>query len=338
MKNIFIVVLLAVVVALGVFAQRQAGKSTQILTELQQAKTELATAQSELKASREAIDTAESVQRNSKALQATLVQTSQFAKEKEKQAQQLQEKLSAVKTNSSNPMAGMAKMFNDPKMRDMIRTQQKAVMGPMIEKQYGALMKSLNLSEEQSTGLKKLLTDKMLAGADVGMSMMDDSLDAKAREELTKKVQADQVAYDAQIKEMLGDNYPAYQSYEKSVPDRMVLSQFGDQLSGNLAMSDGQQQQMITALTDARTGYKWTTDFSNQKDLGNGDLKTMFTEEKLNQFTVEKEKFDQQFLSQAQTILSAEQLKEFEAFQKSQRDLQLMSLKMAAQMFGSKNQ
>lgn len=337
MKNILIVLLLAVSVVLGALMYRQANQTTKNRAELQSVQGDLAKAQSELKASQEAIDRAESVQRNSKALQATLAQTSQFAKEKEQQAQDLQEKLTSSKTNSSNPMAGMAKMFKDPGMRDMIKNSQKAVMGPMIDKQYGALMKQLNLTEEQSAELKKTLTDKMLAGADVGMSLMDDSLDATARAELTKKVQSDQLAYDAQIKEMLGDNYPEYQNYEKSVPDRMVASQFSDQLSGDLAMSDGQQSQLVQAMTDARTGYKWTTDFSDQTKMGSGDFATMFTEDKLNQFTKEKELFDQQFLGRAQGILNPQQLTQFEAFQKSQRDMQLMGLRMAASMFGPKN-
>jgi uncharacterized membrane-anchored protein YhcB (DUF1043 family) len=335
MKNIVIVVLLAVGVVLGALTYRHVKQTAHSRTELEQVQAKLAQAESELKASQEAIDRAESVQRNAKALQATLSQTSKFAKEKELQAQQLEEKLASTKTNSSNPMAGMAKMFKDPAMRDMIKNSQKAVMGPLIDKQYGALMNQLNLTEEQGAEFKRMLTDKMLAGADLGMSLMDDSLDAAARKELTKKVEADQLAYDAQIKEMLGNNYPAYQDYEKSVPDRMVAGQFGDQLSGDLAMSEGQQAQLVQAMTEARTGYKWTTDFSDQKSMGGGDLATMLTEEKLNQFTLEKEQFDQQFLGKAQAILTPAQLKEFAAFQKSQRDMQLMGLKMAASMFGS---
>ncbi len=51
-----------------------------------------------------------------------------------------------------------------------------------------------------------------------------------------------------------------------------------------------------------------------------------------------KEQFDQQFLTQAQQILTPEQLTAFQSFQKAQRDLQIAGMKMAAQMFAPKAQ
>ena len=336
MKNILLNLLLAVAVGLGAFAYHQSRQTAQNHSELLEVQTQLATAQAQLKATTAATDKAASVERSSKALQETLVKTSQFAREKEKQAVELQQKLADTKTNSNNPMAGMAKMLNDPKMKEMIRSQQKAVMGPIIEKQYGALIRQLNLTDDQGGQLKQLLTDKMLSSADVGMSMMDDGLDTGQRAELAKKVKTQSDEYDAQVKQLMGDNYPAFQSYEKSVPDRLEVSQFGDQLSGGLALNDSQQSQLQQALSDARTGFKWTTDFNREQDPGKADFSSLFTEEKLNVFTTEKEQFDQQFLGKAQTILSPEQFKEFQAFQKTQRDMQMLGLKMAAQMFGAK--
>ena len=338
MKNIFIAVLLTVSIALGAIAYRQANQSSQNRTELLLVHNELAEAQNKLKASAEAADKAASVERSSKAIQETLVKTSQFAKEKEQQAAQLQEKLADVKTNSSNPMAGVAKMFNDPKMREMIKSQQKLVMGPMIEKQYGALFEQLKLTPDEGGQLKKLLTDKMLAGADAGLAMMDGSLDEKERAEQTKKMKAEQEDYDAQIKQFFGDGYDSYKNYEKTVPDRMVVSQFGDALSGDAALQPDQQAQLIQALNEERTGFKWTTDFSDQsKPPADGNYAAMFTEEKLDKFTQEKEKFDQQFLARAQKILSPEQFKQYAQFQRTQRDMQIMGMKMAAQMFGGEN-
>jgi hypothetical protein len=47
----------------------------------------------------------------------------------------------------------------------------------------------------------------------------------------------------------------------------------------------------------------------------------------------EREQFDQQFLSRAQQILTPAQLTAFADFQKTQRQMQVAGLKMAAQMF-----
>ena len=338
MKNILIALLLAIAIALGALAYHQASQAAQNRAELLSVHEELAAVQNKLKAGADVADKIASEARSRKALQETLVKTSQFADEKAKQAEQLQQKLADTKTNSSNPLAGMAKMFNDPKMREMIKSQQKMVMGPMIDKQYGALFEQLKLTPDESGQLKKLLTDKMLAGADAGMAMMDGSLDEKERAEQTKKMKAEQEDYDAQIKQFFGDGYDSYKNYEKTVPDRMVVSQFGDALSGDAALQPDQQAQLIQALNEERTGFKWTTDFSDQsKPPADGNYAAMFTEEKLDKFTQEKEKFDQQFLARAQKILSPEQFKQYAQFQKTQRDMQIMGMKMAAQMFGGEN-
>ncbi len=338
MKNIAIILLLLASLTLGALMLRQQKQSVETQATLAQMQTDLATAQTQLKATAEAAAQIANTKRSSKILQETLVETSKFADEKAKQAEELQLKLAAAaKTNTNNPMANMAKMFSDPKMKEMIKAQQKTVLGPMISKQYGELFQQLNLSADDSTQLKKLLLDKMLAGADVGMSMLDDSLDATNRAALGKQVKATTDDYEAQIKAFLGDGYASYQSYEKTVPDRMTVNQFGDQLSGDNTLNPEQQTQLIQAMSEARTGFKWTTDYTdNNKVPADGDYASMFSEEKLDKFTQEKEQFDQQFLERAQKILTPEQAKSFAEFQANQRQMQIMGMKMAASMFGGK--
>ncbi|MBW8864869.1 MAG: hypothetical protein JF609_08090 [Verrucomicrobia bacterium] len=338
MKNAALILLLATSIALGVLAFHLQKQSAQTQTELARVQNQLAEVQNQLKAAADATDQVATARHSSKVLQDSLTETSRFADEKAKQAEQLQQALADAKTNSpKNPLAGMAKMFSDPKMKEMMKTQQKAVMGPMIEKQYGALFQQLNLTADQSAQLKTMLLNKMLAGADAGMSMMDDSLDADKRAELAKEVKTATDAGEAEIKQFLGDSYPAYQTYEKTVPDRQVVNQFGDQLSGNDALSADQQAQLTQALNEARTGFKWSTDYTD-KNPPNGDYAAMFSQEKIDQFTQEKEQFDQQFLEQAQKILSPSQATQFKDFQTTQRQMQLMGMKMAARMFGQKNQ
>jgi hypothetical protein len=145
--------------------------------------------------------------------------------------------------------------------------------------------------------------------------------------------------YDAQIKQFLGDdNYPAFQNYEKTMPDRMTISQFNDQLAGGpTALNADQQQQMIQMMSGERNNFNWTTDY-NDKNPANGDFASMFSDDKINQYTKEKEQLDQQIFAHAQQILTPEQLASFQQFQTSQRDLQIAGMKMAAQMFAPKSQ
>ena len=332
MKNITIVVLLAVSIALGALTIHQKNQ-------LAQMQTQLASVQNQLKKKSEADEKTMFAESRAKMLQNALTETAAAAGEQSKQVAQLQKSLVATKTNGANPFGEMSKMFKDPKMKEMIKSSQKMFMGPMIDKQYAALFQQLNMTPEQAATLKDLLQKKMLAGADAGMSMMDGSLDAAQRADLTKQIKSATDDYDAQLKQFLGDeNYPAFQGYEKTVPDRMTVSQFSDQLAGGASpLSNDQQQQLAVAMNDARTSFKWTTDYNN-KNPPNGDYASMFSEDKINQFTSEKERFDQQFLTRAQQILTPEQAMAFQQFQTAQRELQIMGMKMAANMFAPKSQ
>jgi hypothetical protein len=170
--------------------------------------------------------------------------------------------------------------------------------------------------------------------------MLDGSMDAAKRADLAKQMKSQTADYDAQIKQYLGDdNYKTFQSYEQTVPDRMAVSQFSDQMaSSSTPLNADQQQQLIQAMHDERTSFKWTTDYSNQQKMPEGDMSAMFSPDKIDQFTKEKEQFDQQFLNRAQQILTPEQAAAYQSSQKLQRDLQITGMKMAAQMFGPKGQ
>ena len=337
MKNIAIVLLLAVSIALGALAFRQKHQLTET-------HTQLVAVESRLQAQAAAIESTKAAASRAKMLEAALKETAAAAgeqsKQQTKQVAQLQTKLAEAKTNApAGGLSALSTMFKDPKMKEIIKAQQKTVRGPMIEKQYAGLFRQLNMTPEESTSMKDLLMKKMLAGADSGLSLLDGSLDAAQRAELTKQMKAETEAYDAQIKNFLGtDNYSAFQSYEKTVPDRFSVTQFNDQLgSGPNQLSADQQEQLALAMSEARTSYKWTTDYSNKKPT-DGDYAAMFSEDKLNQYAQEKEKFDEQFLTKAQQILTPDQSKAFADFQKTQRDLQMMGMKMAASMFAPKSQ
>lgn len=328
MKNIIIAALLAAAVAFGALFMWQRNQAKTQSVQLAQAQTQLATAESQAMESSEAREKISLAETKARILQSTLKETAASAVEQSNQVAQLK---AAAKTNTS-PLAAM---FKDPKMMELIKAQQKLVMGPMIEKNYSALFKELKLSPEQSASLKELLQSKMLAGADMGMAMLDGSLDAEKRKELGQKVKDDTAAYDQQIKDLLGaDNGKAFDAYEKTVPDRMAISQFHDQLAiSPNALGAEQEQQLIQVMNEERTSFKWTTDYNNNNpaDL---DFGKMFTEERLAKFAQEKVQLDQQVLARAKQFLTPEQLTAYEQYQTQQREMQVAAMNMAAKMFG----
>jgi hypothetical protein len=338
MKNIILCTLIVLCAALGVLDVAQGNKLQKQSLQITQAYQQIAALKEELKQQSEAIENAKESEAKAKILQQTLTESTSAVVEQSKKAEQLQQSLTEAKTN--NPMHGMAAMFKDPKMREMMKSQQKAVFGPMIQKQYSDLFKELNLTPDQAAAFKDLIEKKMLTGADAGFSMMDDSMDASQRADIAKQVKSQVDDVDNQIKQYLGDdNYQAFQSYEKTVPDRASVGQFNDAFAGTPnALTSAQQDQLVQAMSDARNNFTWTSGL-NRRDPGmTGDMSTLLTEDNINKFAQEQEQFDQQFLTRAQQILSPDQLTAFEQFQKTQREMQVTGLKMASQMFKTAGQ
>ena len=334
MKNIILSILLIGSVALGVLYVNESGKLTKQSAQLEQTQQQVAALEAELKEKTEAIENARETEAKAKILQKTLTESTSAAVEQSKKSEQLQNSLAEARTN--NPMHSMAAMFKDPKMREMMKSQQKAFMGPVIDKQYSDLYKQMNMTPEQTATFKDLLQKKMLAGADAGFSMMDDSLDASQRADLAKQVKSQTDDFDNQIKDFLGDqNYQSYQSYEKTVPDRMSIGQFNDQFAGTPnALSGDQQNQLVQAMSEARNNFQWTSGLNQQNPGANGDMATLLAADNIDRFVAERTQFDDQFLARAQQILTPAQLTAFKEFQVTQRNMQVTGLKMAGQMFG----
>jgi uncharacterized protein YxeA len=331
MKNIIIGILLTITVIFGGLYFQQTRKTTQaeasvasLQKEVSDLKTSLAQQEKHAASLRDQLHN-------------TLVESAANAGEAAQLQQVLTNRVETdanVKTNAK-PANAFAEMFKSPEMRDMIKNQQKAVLGPMIDKNYAEFIASLQMTPEQSAGLKDLITKKMLVDAGMGMDMLSGDLDADKRAELVKQARADKEAIDAEIKQFLGaDNYTQYQSYEKTLPDRMVLGQFKDQLaSGTGALNAGQEQQLMQAMSTERQAFKFTTDYNDQSKF-NGDFASFFTEEKMNTFFTEQEQLSQRYLARAQSILSGDQLAAYQKFLTGQREMQKAAMKMAAQMFG----
>jgi hypothetical protein len=314
-------------VSLGAFAIHQKNQLAQL-------QTQLADAQNRLKADSEAEEKIADAENRTKVLHEALEETSKFADEKAKEAEKLQQSLAAAKKKDTNPFGEMAKMMKDPAMKEMIKAQQKATIGSVIDKQYAEFFQQMNLTPEQSATMKELLEKKMLAGSDAGMSMMDGSLDAAQRAELSKQVKSAKDDADAQIKQFLGDeNYKTFQDYEKTSPYRTAVGQFSDQLAGSATpLSEDQQAQLIQAMSDEQSGFKFTTNFGN-KNPANGDYAA-----RINQYAMEKEKLDQRVLARAQQVLTREQVEAFQKYQTTQRTLQMAGMKMGAKMLTPKSE
>ena len=332
MKTTFLVIALIGCIALGILGFKQSKELKAQGDDLAQAKLELQGLKEELQKKNEAIENARLSEAKTKILQQTVAASTTAAVAESKKSEQLKASLDEAQTN--NPMQALASMLKDPKMREMLKAQQKSMIGPAIEKQYADLFKQLKMTPEQKADFKDLLGKKMLASSDVQMSMLDDSLDSAQRADMAKQAKEQTDEFDNQLKQAVGDeNYKAYQTFEKTIPDRAAVGQFNDQFTdSSTALTGAQQDQMVQALSDARNNFNWASGLNQQNPGANGDIGSMLTKENIEKYAAEREQFDEQFLARAQQILTPEQFAAYKDFQKTQRDLQLLGIKMAGGM------
>lgn len=340
MKNAVILLLAAATLGAAGFAVYQHNQLSTARSRLAARDAELADLTSQLNAAEgrlaAAASAAEKVslaERKAKLLQDTLSQSTAAAQEHLQQVADLQKSLAEAQTNSGSLLT---ELFKDPDMREMIKVQQKTVIGPLVDKTYGPLFKQLKLEGDQSSQLKKLIEEKLLGSADIGMSMLDGSMDSVKRTDLGKKIKEASDAIDAQIKELVGtENYSLIENYEKSLPDRTVVSQFQDQLTAtSSALEPAVEQQLIDLMQEERTRFQWTTDYSANPDTAQVDLAAYFQEDRLDRYLSEKERFDGQYLQRVQPLLKEDQYTALAQFLESQRKVQLAAMKMAAKMLG----
>ena len=329
MKNLVIVLLVVTTVVFGGWYFSQQKKTGQ-------AEAKVAELEAQLKKRQEAdAKVVAKKEKQVKELRGRLNDTTAVAVEKSSQVSQLEQALTAAKTNSTaNPLAEMMK---SPEMREMIKTQQRTAIGGMVDKSYAGLFKELNLNPEQTVALKDLIMKKTLDATDMGMAMLGGDMDEAKRKELGRQIKETTDATTAQIKQFLGDqNYPQFEAYEKSMAERMQVGTFKEQMAlGNTPLNPTQENQLVQAMSEERQNFKFTTDFADQSKF-TGDFTQFFSDERLGQFAHEKEQLDQRSLVRAQQILTPEQYEVFAKSQTAQRDMQMLGLKMAAKMFGPK--
>ena len=231
-------------------------------------------------------------------------------------------------TASQAPMQDLAKMMKNPGMKDMIRAQQKGQQDMM----YGSLFKCLQLSDAELENFKGVLLDKQMALVDSSMDMMSGAATPEEKKAAAEKMKETTAAYDAKIKELLGDdNYAVYKSFEDTQAERMQVTLFKGSLSGVDQMSDEQEDSLIRAMHDERSNFRSAVSGFDDKQSADP---AQFTPERITQMLAESAKLQEQYVAKAAAILTPSQLEQFKANQKQQLAMQEMGMKMAAKMFG----
>ena len=224
---------------------------------------------------------------------------------------------------------GLAKMMEDPKMRDAFKAQAR--MG--IDMMYRDLFDLLDLKEPKKSQLEKLVSEKAATGMELGFSMMGAKKSPEEIKKLSDELMAKTRDYDAKIKDLLGeDDFTKLKRYEDSTNERMQLKTFSGMLaSKNLEMDESTETRLMDAMYQERQKFPFANSFSSQQ---NTDM-SRFSEDNIQKFGTEYSQLNQNIVSRAGEILSPPQLEVFKESQTQMETMVKMHIEMAGKMFGS---
>jgi hypothetical protein len=224
----------------------------------------------------------------------------------------------------------LSKMMEDPEMRKMVRTQQKA----MVDMMYGGLFKQLKLSPEEQTAFTEELLDTQMRQMENMRGLFGDEGPGESDAQRKEAAKQAKTESDARIRELLGEErFAEYTDYQKNVGERMQLNQLQSRLeTSNLQMQDGQMTQLMRLMQEERD--RVPSIFPTGPDANPADFKSL-TPEKMDQQIAWMEDYNRRVLERAGTVLTPEQLQVYRDFQDQQASMQKIGLKMAAGMFGN---
>lgn len=199
----------------------------------------------------------------------------------------------------------MAAMDN-PEVQRLLATQQRGA----LDSRYAALFKSLNLTPAQLEQFKNLLVEKRTALADVMAAARSQGLNGREnRDEIRALVQNAQNEVDNSIRAAIGETaYQQYQSFEKTQPERNVVSQLQQRLSySGTPLTDTQSEQLVQVLSAT----------SEQKTPNAGGIRTPAG--RIGLGGSGGTQITDQALTQASTVLNTSQVQALQQLQQEQQ-------------------
>jgi hypothetical protein len=140
---------------------------------------------------------------------------------------------------------GLTNLMDNPQFAKLWADQQKA----RINTAFSPLLKSLNLSPEQTDKLQALLAERQSSFMDALSAARSQGI--TGRDQIQQLVQQANSQIDGQIQALLGpDGYAQYNNYLQTMPQRNQVSQLQARLAseGTTPLQDFQSQQLTQIL------------------------------------------------------------------------------------------
>ena len=222
---------------------------------------------------------------------------------------------------------GFAKMMENPKMRDMMKSQFR--MG--IDLVYRDLYDLLDLKEPERSKFEKLINERASIGLEAGLDLMDGNNTVEDRKAAAAEVKAKLAELDGQIKDLLGkEDYEKVTRYEDSIMEREQLSAFDAMLtSKDMRLDESTEARLMDVMYKEREKFPLVSSYLDHR---NADI-SRFTAENSARFRNEYAQLNESIAKQAASLLPAEQLGVFRESQEQQMNAINMQLGVAVRIF-----
>lgn len=217
--------------------------------------------------------------------------------------------------------------LSEESMRDSIRSQ------------YSDVFEELNLSPEKQEKIIDILVNNSMASYDFSMEVQNTTPSEEKRAEFAERQRAlreDAEEAQEKIKDIMGNtDYEKYLEYNETRGQRYTVNEFVESLNESEKPTEQQQQRLITAMHEQ--SKKIYSEVYNE--MSDEDTKFVFPSERESDYDYEEqmsrslEYQDRQheaYLSAAQDILSASQIKQLKAYFQKERDRFKLMMEISA--------
>lgn len=248
------------------------------------------------------------------------------------------DKTAAASGGATAPRAGgkeanfpesMAKIYQDPKMRETMKAQQMV----QIEMQYAKLIGNLQLDPQEASHFKQLLSDRLTDRTELGFKMMDKAMTPDQRKSASAEYDAKKKASDEAIRTFLNsdEDYKSFEHWEDTEQERMQLVMGRGAFDGaGVPLSLEQEEQLINLMADVRKRPSDVPNWSDPKSIDPTKMSEDFTAKMMVQLKAQHEAVR----NDAARFLTAEQIQALVKMQEQMLTMTEAGMRMSRAMMG----
>jgi hypothetical protein len=228
-------------------------------------------------------------------------------------------------------MKALSKMFESEEGRKMMKSQ----MTMMTRMQYADLARLLKLSPQDADQIMALLADRQSALSEESFKFMGEGkLDEAGAKEMQAKAAAVKKEYDEKLRAMLGEEkFQQMQDYEKTLGDRMMMTQYEQQFSSaGVPLQAGQRDQLLAIMAQERKNTPPSPFDTTGQNPGKG-WNLMNDDAAIERYFQQEQEYQKRVLAAATKTLNPDQVNALQQAFQQFADMQKFGIKMSRDMF-----